>query len=103
MLGADKTFILSAKYGLVALDQEIDPYEKTLNTMPVEDVRAWAHSVRAILENEVDFKNDQIIFLAGERYRRFLEPFLSNVEVPMKGLGIGKQLQFLKQKISYGK
>ena len=43
-------FILSAKYGLVHPDKVIEPYDVTLNTMPVADRREWARSVLGDLE-----------------------------------------------------
>lgn len=52
-------YILSAKYGLLTLDQKISPYEKTLNTMSVADRKAWAEMVlsqlreHAILQDKV--------------------------------------------------
>lgn len=33
-LSPDKIFILSAKYGLIHLDEAIDPYDLTLNSRP---------------------------------------------------------------------
>jgi hypothetical protein len=43
----------------------------------------------------------EVILLAGARYREDLEPFLRtegfDVTVPLRGLGVGKQLQLLKQ------
>lgn len=44
-LNSDKIFILSAKYGLVDPDAEIEPYEETLNTKSDKDIRAWANAV----------------------------------------------------------
>ena len=41
--------ILSAQYGLIHPEEEIEPYEKTLNTMRVEERRAWAGRVLAAL------------------------------------------------------
>lgn len=38
--------ILSALYGIVAPDDVIAPYEKTLNTAGVSERRAWAENVR---------------------------------------------------------
>lgn len=35
-------FILSAEYGLLEPDAEVEPYERTLNTMSVSDRREWA-------------------------------------------------------------
>lgn len=37
--------ILSAHYGLVHPEEEIRPYEKTLNSMRVAERRAWADRV----------------------------------------------------------
>ena len=41
-----------------------------------------------------------LVMFAGVRYRRFLYPSLRrygyDIEIPMQGLGIGKQLQWLK-------
>jgi hypothetical protein len=37
------------------------------------------------------------VFLAGERYRKYLIPHLTNHEIPLRGLGIGKQMRFLKE------
>lgn len=91
-------FILSAKYGLVAPEQVIEPYEKTLNTMRSAERRDWAEGCLGALEPHlVDVKS--VVFLAGARYREFLVPALANrgieVHVPMARLPIGKQLAWL--------
>ncbi len=44
-LKPDFIFILSAKYGLVALDQRLEPYNDTLNTKRDADIRQWAQVV----------------------------------------------------------
>lgn len=102
-LRPDKIFILSAKYGLVDLKKEINPYEKTLNTMSSYEIKNWAKKVKNQMKEKMDFKNDEIIFLAGEKYRKFLLPIFHKVSIPLKGLSIGKQLQYLKNKIDYAK
>ncbi len=99
-LRPDKIFILSAKHGLSGLEKEIAPYNQTLNTMSLGAVKQWANHVIDQLKQEADLKNDEIIFLAGERYRKYLTPNIANYKIPMKGLGIGKQLKFLKEKVS---
>lgn len=96
----DAVYILSAKHGLLDLDQEIDPYDETLNKMPVSEVRAWSDRVLQKLGRVSDLNCDRFTFLAAERYRRFLLPHLPHHEVPMLGLGIGRQLQFLKARTS---
>ena len=90
--------ILSAEYGLVHPDEEIGPYEKTLNTMRIADRRTWAARVLAGLRPCLDGV-DTVVFLAGRRYREFLEPTLRDqgllVHVPMSSLRQGEQLAWL--------
>lgn len=96
-LGADAIRILSAKYGLVRPEQVLVPYDESLNTMDRAAVKAWAAGVLTQLRQEADLERDEFILLAGSRYRRFIEPELRHVKVPLKGLAIGKQLQYLKR------
>ena len=97
-LKPDKIFILSAKYGLIRLDEEIEPYDKTLNEMKSLEIKQWANNVLKQLRHITNLENDEFIFLAGNNYRKYLIPYIKNYKVPMKGLGIGKQLQYLKDK-----
>lgn len=95
-LNPDKILILSAKYGLVGLEQEIEPYDETLNNMSSEENKEWANKIIIQLEKFVDLAKDEFIFLAGEKYRKYLIPHITNYKIPLKGLSIGKQLKFLK-------
>jgi len=94
-------YILSAEYGLLHPDLVVAPYERTLNNMPVADRRAWARRVLDALVPELSGV-DRLVLLAGERYREFLLPVLRRscptVEVPMAGLTIGRQLQWLSER-----
>ena len=98
-LNPDKIFILSAKYGLLRLNEEIEPYDKTLNKMRSNEIKEWANSVLNQLKKSTDIENDEFIFLAGNNYRKFLLPHLKNCKIPMQGLRIGKQLQWLSKRI----
>jgi len=98
-LSPDKIFILSAKYDLLRLDDEIEPYNLTLNTMNDEERKIWSEKVLEKLKKEADLEKDEILFLAGKNYRKYLAPHIRNYKVPMEGLGIGKQLKFLKEKL----
>jgi hypothetical protein len=95
-LHPDGICILSAKYGLLGLETIVEPYELTLNAMPVAEVRAWARRVLGQLEAAEDVDGTDFVFLAGEKYRRYLLPDLPNYRLPLEGLGIGRQLQKLK-------
>lgn len=99
LLTPDEIFILSAKYGLLRLEQEIKPYNVTLNTMSEDEKKKWAGKVLEELEKEADLENDNFIFLAGNNYRKYLLPKLKHYEIPMKSKSIGKQLQFLDEQI----
>lgn len=99
LLNPDRIFILSAKYGLLKLDDIIDPYELTLKNMPTKEKMAWGQVVIEKLDKYTDLQNDNFVFLAGEEYRRFLLPYIRNYEIPLKGLKFGPQLSWLKKKI----
>ncbi len=98
-LNPDVIFILSAKYGLLALNDEVDPYDATLNKMAAGERKAWAAKVIKQLQIHSDLQRDHFIILAGERYRQYLLPHLASYKIPLKGLPIGKQLQYLKQQV----
>ena len=98
-LNPEKIFILSAKHGLLDLDEEILPYNETLNTMKDNEIKEWGNNVISKLKNKIDLKNDEIIFLAGEKYRKYLIPYINDYKIPLQSLGTGKQLKFLKEKL----
>ena len=94
----DPWHILSAEYGLLHPDQEVRPYERTLNAMGIQERRAWAERVLARIVTCLD-DVDTIVFFAGRRYRELLEPALRSrglaVSVPMIGLSQGRQMRWL--------
>ena len=97
---ADEWYILSAKYGLLSPTTIIEPYDETLNNMPANERRSWAEKVLFDLRQKVD-PSDNVVVLASVKYREHLIAPLRNigceVEIPMEGLGIGKQLQWLSR------
>ena len=100
ILKPTKTFILSAKYGLLETDKEIEPYNETLNDKNQNEKLAWANNVMNQLRKECDIKNDKFIFLAGKAYYEKLIFHLPNNEILMQNLPIGKRLQWLKEKLN---
>lgn len=103
---ADRWYILSAEYGLVSPEERIEPYERTLKTMKMPERKAWAERVNDKLKEVLPcdaevIRDTEIIFLAGDRYRRDLVPFLEErgfpISIPLAGRPIGEQLQALKQ------
>ena len=98
-LNPDKLFILSAKYGLLRLDEVIEPYDITLNDMGVAAKRHWADKVLRQLRTHTDIDNDHFVFLVGRNYRDFLISHIVHYSVPMKGLRIGEQKAWLNKQI----
>lgn len=96
-LQPDVIFILSAKHGLLRLDEVVEPYDVTLNKMRSREKKEWAELVLRQLRDEADLDNDRFIFLAGRNYRQYLLPHIRNYEAPLEGLTIGRQLSRLKQ------
>jgi hypothetical protein len=97
-LNPDDVFILSARHGLLSLDTIVEPYDSTLNDFDTKRIRQWAEHVLQQLRQEVNLGQDHFIILAGERYRRYLIPHIRFYEIPLKGLPIGKQLSWLKER-----
>ena len=91
-------YILSAKYGLLELDDPIEPYEQTLNGASKQTRKQWSYKVyKQLLAKGIDF-NEEAVFLAGENYRQYLKQLFKNVSIPLQGLSIGRQLQYYKDR-----
>jgi hypothetical protein len=91
-------FVLSSRYGLVAPDAEVAPYDYTLNSLGVSERRRWAADVLKVLIPLV-MDEKRIVMFAGDRYREFLVAPLERhgieVDVPMAHLRRGEQLSWL--------
>lgn len=100
----DSWFILSAKYGMIEPTDIIEPYDDTLNAKSRRERDEWANKVWALLRKQLR-PHDSVTILAGKRYRESLVPLMREfgcqVEVPMQGLGIGRQLQWLAHQIEH--
>jgi hypothetical protein len=96
----DAIYIVSAKYGLVELDEELDAYNMTLNGMGEAQKKAWAERVLTSLQQKSDLHNDHFIILAAMNYRKYITPHLHSYEIPLEGLSFGEQLGELKRWLS---
>ncbi|MFC7393578.1 DUF6884 domain-containing protein [Scopulibacillus cellulosilyticus] len=99
----DRFYFYNAKDGLLLPDQIMSPYDVSIKTFTIQEKKRWGQKViKAFLTYESP--QDKLIFLhGGQVYRKFLEPELRKqgyiFEVPLKGLGIGKQLKWYEQHI----
>lgn len=113
-LKPDKIFILSAKYELLDLEQEIEPYDVTLSYVPKkvragkpnlkvlskEERKIWSENVINQLIKVTDLNKDMFIFLAGKNYREFLVPHIANYKIPMEHVEFFYQQGWLTKEIS---
>ena len=65
----DEWRILSAEYGLLTPETVVEPHERTLNAMRVDERRRWADGVLRQLDSMTP---RPVVMLAGENYRRYL-------------------------------
>jgi hypothetical protein len=96
---SDRWFILSAKHGLLEPGRMIESYDLSLKNLSRAERAAWAsHVVRAI-EGAVS-PGARLLVLAGAAYFTGLETQLRRqyiLDVPLRGLGLGKRLRWLRQ------
>lgn len=91
---------MSAKYKLLHLDDIIEPYNLTLNDFKEKERKEWADEVIKRCEEEGIKKDDEIIFLVGNNYRKYLEKYFTNSSCPISNMTFGYILEFLSTEIS---
>lgn len=96
----DRWFIISAKYGVVAPDQILDPYDVTLVEQSPAVKRQWAQKALAEPEERLaELEGMEFEIHAGRDYWGFgladgLGDRGATVDIPTEGLSLGKQLAF---------
>lgn len=99
----DEWFILSAKHHLIEPSYRLDPYDVTLVKATVEKKKTWASTVAEQITTKFQSRDVDLYFHAGEDYTKYLIPLLEQAgylcNKPLKGLGIGQQLQWYKERI----
>lgn len=92
----DKIFILSAKYGVLRLNDIVSPYEQCLNNMSVLQRKKWAYNCYLQLQKYGANFSEETIFLCGVKYREFLIGKFPNHKIPLEKVSMGNQLKFYK-------
>jgi hypothetical protein len=97
---ADRWFILSAKYGLVAPRRRLTSYERTLRQATENERREWAQWVFSqMAEAGLLQSGTTILWLAGSDYKKHLAKLLHGhvrrQSDPLAGMKIGKRLAWL--------
>lgn len=85
--------ILSGLYGPISPDAIIEPYNCALSKLNKRGRLIWEITTRGELMRQ--HLDRHIVVLAGKHYAAALDGF-PNVSYPLRGQGIGQQLQTLK-------
>lgn len=76
----DYIFIVSAKHGLVELDQELEPYDFTINDLNEKEKKEWAKQItKKLKEFKINLDNDEFFPILIEEYLNPLKPYLKNI------------------------
>lgn len=95
----DNIYILSAKYGVLPLEKVIEPYNKTLNNMNIEEKQDWKNMVIKQLEEMNINKDTEVVFICGTNYYTLLEDYFTNYKLPLPKQGIGVQQHFMIEEL----
>ena len=93
-------YILSAKYGVLKLDDKIRDYEQTLNNMSDKQIKEWSFKVYNQLTELGVSKKDKIIFLCEKNYYKYLKKIFTNNKIPFENQPLGKRLSLLKKELN---
>ena len=87
-------YAISAKHGLIALSQVIEPYDISLANIQHAEFKEWIDHVSNQIRETIP-SDWELYFHAGKRFRTLI-PHLDEYKchVPMKGIGIGLHLHF---------
>lgn len=88
----DQIYILSAKYGLLELDQQIESYEMKITQLSKHDRNLWGLAVTKQLRAK-NIDNDEIYIYAGKPYYELLIPYLPKANIMFEGLSIGHRMK----------
>lgn len=95
----DNIYILSAKYGVLPLEKVIEPYNKTLNNMNIQEKQDWKNMVIKQLEDIGINKDTEVVFICGTNYYTLLEDYFTNYKLPLPKQGIGVQQHFMIEEL----
>jgi len=94
---SSEIYVLSAKYGLVGLDECIARYDETLNGKSSKILAAWGERTAAQIAERYDVSKTEFVILAGKNYYTPLEVYLPHIRLPLHGLPMGKRMSRLDE------
>jgi hypothetical protein len=96
---ADRVYILSAKHGVLPLDEIVEPYELSIKNLDSLQKACWVSKVGDRLGKLIEAK-DQVHILAGLEYTRPLLPVLHKIGCqiifPLGSKSLGHRIGWLR-------
>lgn len=80
----DVVFILSGKYGLLELDDKIEPYDVNLNLQTEDYQKEWSERVLVQLREKTDLERDDFYFFTSKNYCKNLVSSIRNYSIPLE-------------------
>ena len=99
---SNEIFVISAKYGLLPLNEVVEPYEETLNDKTNAELAVWGKRVAGQLAQRFSIEKTEFVILAGKNYYGPLRNRLPHIRLPLLGLPIGERLAKLDELIQDG-
>lgn len=102
---ADEVYIVSALWGLVAPDAQLEAYERALDALSKPEREAWADRIVSDLAERFAGLSVRIAIYAGAAYadeleeairRRVTDLRIDSFAVPLEGLPLGRRLAWFK-------
>jgi hypothetical protein len=90
-------YVLSARHHLIPISQIIAPYDSSLQSFSKDALIAWSKMVASQINSQL--ANKTILVLAGSKYLGFTEFCDNEIVDPLRRLGIGDRLAWLKANI----
>lgn len=81
------------------MEKVIEPYNKTLNNMNIEEKQDWKNMVIKQLEEMNINKDTEVVFICGTNYYTLLEDYFTNYKLPLPKQGIGVQQHFMIEEL----
>ncbi len=96
----DPWMVLSARHGLIRSDDTLAPYDCAMSSLTAEQREAWNRHVAGQLAALAAFHETdrmRVTLLAGETYAGWISLVREwcTVEQPLRGMPIGRRLQWL--------
>ena len=92
-------FILSAKHGLVELETELIPYDKSVYDMTIIEKTEWVKMIITKIKSKMNLDIYNFVFLTDDFYCEYFPQYLKNVEMPLQGLIQSDHIKWFKEKL----